>query len=196
MKPKTIQFWRIVVPHQIEKKIAILLEEYRKARFAYFNAVGMPGSFKTPEPSNETMINKLEIHIGQKLPLSYREFLMIQDGFPEFDGETSIMNVEDMTSFFGNKSNAVLKKLEKKYNDHSCRNYIIFGRSNKSISMYLFDPMIQTDHGEWKVLEFDEEDGINATYTSFRDFLNASVQEAIEAKKEAKEGEDLFDMDF
>lgn len=182
--------------NRAENKISILLNEYTNAMQSYFKAVGVSDSFKIPGPSKEELIEKLELKLGRRLPPSYRAFLMIQDGFPEFDGETNIMSVQDMISFYGDNSDSVLKKLDKEYKDDSLRRCIIFGRSETSISMYLFDPTQVTKDGEWKVLVFDEEDGVDEVYTSFQNFLIESVEQAHDAEKEAKEGANLFDMDF
>ena len=129
-----------------EKNILALLKEYKDAKKAYFDAVGITDSFKTPEPAKENEIKVLESKLGQKLPASYREFLKLQDGFPEFDGETNILSVQDMSRFYGDEANAILQAMEKKYGDESFKNFIIFGRSSESLSMYLFDPTLSLIH--------------------------------------------------
>lgn len=183
--------------NSIEKNIKKALTDLTEARRTFLETVGLSVPDFTPNPAHKKDIMDLEEVLQQQLPPSYRMFLLLQNGFPEFDGETNILSIEEMTILAkGTTPVKLLDQIAKKVNENYIRQCIIFGKSKQSTSLFLFNPKQQNDNGEWAVIEYDDEEGIESTYENFLFFLKASALEAEEAAQEASEGLDLLDIDF
>ena len=159
-------------------------------------AVGMAVSDSPPVPASVEDIARLEKLIGRRIPPSYRSFLLIQDGFSELDGETNVLCIDDMISLIGEGAAELLGKVTNASSEGFINRCIVFGMSDQSTSAFLFDPEQQNDEGEWTVIEYDEEEGIDSVHESFLLFLMESALEAREAEQETHEGQDLLDDDF
>lgn len=101
-----------------------------------------------------------------------------------------------MISQVSGGSEKLLDDIASVSDNDSIRDCIVFGRSDQSTSAFLFDPGQQDEEGEWRVIEYDEEEGLDAVHDSFLAFLVVSAAEAREAEQETREGQDLLDEDF
>ncbi len=182
--------------NEFDKNIEKILADLTVARGKYFTEIGLEVSDLPPAPASEDAIVRLENILGRHLPPSYRSFLLMQDGFPELDGETNLLSVNEMILMAQGYSTELLNKIAQVSGDDAIRGYIVFGASDQSTSAFLFNPTEKNKGGEWSVVEYDEVEGLDSTYESFLFFLKESTKEAQEAEQEASEGKDLFDMDF
>lgn len=180
------------IDNNVKKALANLTE----ARRAFLDKLEISDSGPPPAPASEEDVAHLEQVVGRRLPPSYRAFLLLQNGFPELDGETNVLAINEMISHISGKAAELLDDIAKMSEQDSIRSCIVFGRSDQSPSAFLFDPEQQDDKGEWKVIVFDEEEGIDAIHESFLAFLVKSTEEAREAEQETLEGQDLLDIDF
>ncbi|MCF6351707.1 MAG: SMI1/KNR4 family protein [Cyclobacteriaceae bacterium] len=166
------------------------------ARRAFFEAVGIPASTPLSGPASDEDILNLEKCLQRRLPPSYHSFLLLHNGLPELDGDTNVLNVGEMISLVEEGSAKLLDRIAKLSREESIRHCIVFGLSKKLTSAFLFDPEKQNNSGEWAVIEYDEEEGIDSVHESFLSFLIASTAEAREAEQETHEGQDILDEDF
>lgn len=179
-----------------DKSIRKIVSGLTEARRSYFKEVGLETSEFLPAPASESDIARLEGVLEQSLPPSYKSFLLIQDGFPELDGETNLLGVSEMILKYQEDSSEFLSQIAQVLGDDAIKGYIVFGASDQSTSSFFFDPTVRNKDGEWLVVEYDEEEGLDSTHESFLFFLIESIKEAQDAEQEALEGKDLFDMDF
>jgi hypothetical protein len=178
-----------------EREMPTALRELSDARTAFFEAVSLP-LHPPPPPASETEVIKLEAAIGRPLPPSYKAFLLHQDGWPELDSEVSILSVSAMISIKGARENRILRNIAETVGVDAVKRWLVFGLSSRSNSSYLFDPTLQDLSGEWPVVEYDEDEGIEKRHENFTKFLQSSAAEAVEARKEAEQGQDLSDIKF
>jgi len=173
----------------------VALEQLKVARRAFFEAVAIPVT-SMPPPASEAEVARLEVLLGQSLPPSYRAFLLEQDGFPELNGEVSILSVAEMISIRGEREDRLLESIAATSEIESVTRWLIFGLSLTSDSSYLFDPTRRDDSGEWPVMTYDDNEGIEKEYASFAAFLSSSAVQAAEALHEVQQSQDLSDIDF
>lgn len=181
---------------EVDMRVRTALTDLHIARKEFMTAVGMTGTNSLPAPASEENIMQLEKTIGRSIPPSYRSFLRIHDGFPEMDGEVNLLRVADMISFFTMGAADLLRKIAEATSKDFIQRCIVFGTSSLSTSAYLFDPEEQQSKGEWAVIEFDEEEGIESVHVNFLAFLEKSVEEVRDAKRETLQGNDILDLDI
>jgi hypothetical protein len=180
----------------LELRVKKALDDFVMARKGFIEAMGISADDALPAPASESDVLRLEEAIGESLPASYRCFLLMQDGFPEFDGECSLLGVDDMISLLASATTDVLDKIAAASGDDDMRRCIVFAMSEQSAYAFLFSSEEKNATGEWTVIEYDEDEGIDAVHTSFLAFLEKSAAEARAAEQETLAGNDLLDLDF
>lgn len=180
----------------VRHDVAEALNQLKEARGRLQEQIGGVLSERYAGPASESEIAQLEAALGRPLPPSYRSFLLLQNGFPEIDGETDVLSAAAVQSLAFGPAKALLEGLASTLGKSSIERCLIFGRSENPISLLLFDPAEVNESGEWRVLEYDEQEDLHGIHGSFLEFLVATTADTREAAEEASEGQDLLDMDF
>ena len=179
----------------VDGAVRSTLEALTTARAEFLEAVGMT-SANRPEAASPEDIEELEEALGRRVPASYRAFLLIQNGFPELTAELSIFGTREMLASLQSDPDSLLEEISSATGEPWIARCLVFGRSAESSSAFLFDPERADTGGEWSVIEYDEEEGVEAIHDSFLEFLRVSAEEVREAAEESKQGADLMELDI
>jgi len=171
------------------------LEDFRAARAAFFEAVALPVQ-PPPAAASAAEIAELERQLAQPLPPSYRRFIETQNGWPEFDGELNILSASDVVGVRAGRGPLVLKAIARRTGIPQSENWLIFALSPENTNCYLFDTATRDEEGEWRVIGYDEGEGIERRHDNFTEFLKAGAADSRDALEETRQGQDLLDMDF
>lgn len=117
------------------------------------------------------------------------------NGYKDIDGESSIFNLQRLVRY--NQT-----KIEKKkslaeaagISNSECVLIIGVPEEGDFAIFYAMDP--GPSSGEWRLFDYDEEEGLEGEFPNFYEFLKATIKDVREAEGEEGDGMDLLDMEF
>lgn len=154
------------------------VEEGVKARSAYYASIDLDDLQKLGAPASEQLVGQLEAKLGQRLPPSYREFLLLHNGWKMVDGVTDLLPVEDLLDGPQAEKIAAWQRKADPVTDPVAASGVVIGWADVNQTRILLDPSDATDDGEWRLVQHykDEE----AEYDSFIHWLEESIAEYAE----------------
>jgi hypothetical protein len=129
-------------------------------------------------PASIVAVAAAEERIGRRLPNSYREFLLEQDGFPRFfEGATLLGTANLGRRLYDDLMHAAFEAAETPVPDVGPvslrppprRVLIPFGVDLQATTLFAFNPTVVRDDGEFEVIAWVNEIGVRRD--SFEDFL-------------------------
>lgn len=127
-------------------------------------------------PASGAAIIAAEKRLGRALPPSYREFLMLHDGWPRFyDGATLLGTSNLGIRAFADAARATFEAAETPVPDigppsrSKPRLLIPFGIDHQATTLFVFNPANVDEHGEMEVIAWVNEIGLRRA--SFSEFL-------------------------
>jgi hypothetical protein len=158
----------------LEDRIWRAVEEGRRARSAYYDAIELPDDQTLGPPVPPTLLTQFEDQLGKKLPPSYRQFLSLHNGWQMAMGAVDLLSVEEMLG--GPRHEKVLRwqREQAKAGDPFAPNGLVVGHSDITPTVFLLDPSSPDEDGEWPLIRYDYSP--EQVYPSFLDWLESSVQ--------------------
>lgn len=160
---------------ELRDRLATAIDVGRKVRSEYYESIELPDEQELGEPASEKLIVDLESQFGAKLPESYRQFLMMHDGWKMVQGDVSLLPLAEQLEGSGAETIKEFKKNCEKYNDDVGVRSLVIGIGEATPTMLMLDPMRVNDGGEWALVvhHHGEEDA----YPSFVEWLEQSADE-------------------
>lgn len=134
-------------------------------------------------PASLLAIAAAEARIGRRLPNSYREFLLEQDGFPRFfEGATLLGTANLGRRLYEDLMHAAFEAAETPVPDvgpvsmrpPARRVLIPFGVDLQATTLFAFNPTVVRADGEFEVIAWVNEIGVRRD--SFEDFLELILE--------------------
>lgn len=123
-------------------------------------------------PASEEQISAAEVALGRHLPPSYCHFLSLHDGWNDFDLGSDLLPVGAVVEFNMARAPAALEVILDEIGRETVEGLIVFGTTSSDNSMLIFDSGRSDEFGEWRVIDFDAEEGMLDEYDNFLDFLH------------------------
>jgi hypothetical protein len=159
-----------------------LLKDIQRAqryitRIAPYRDFGLRAS----PPASGAAIVATEKRLGRALPPSYREFLMLHDGWPRFyDGATLLGTASLGLRAYADAARATFEAAETPVPDvgppsrSKPRLLIPFGIDHQATTLFVFNPANVDERGEMEVIAWINEIGLRRS--SFSDFLEMILE--------------------
>ncbi len=159
----------------LEERIRHAVEEGRKVRSQYYNAIDLPDKQQLGTPASHEMIVKLETRLGKKLPASYRVFLSLYDGWLMVDGAMDLLSVEEMLKEAQGKEIRKSQTNALTEDDLVTNKDLVIGLAKVTSTKLLLNSERTNSQGEWIVVQHHNAE--ECTYPSFLAWLEKSVDE-------------------
>lgn len=162
----------------LSERIRSAVEQGVSARSKYFHAIDLPDEQVLGGPGDPGAIARIEARMGRRLPPSYRQFLLMFDGWRMVDGGVDLLTAADMVD--GETFRLIQEWQERAGNlgDDVALRCLVIGTSNVTPTKYLLDPDIVDKSGEWQFVQ--HHDGVEAVVSSFLAWLEQAVGEYLE----------------
>jgi hypothetical protein len=172
---------------ELEERIRRAVTEGRKVRSAYYAMIDLPDEQQLGPPAFQAKLVELENRFGKPLPLSYRTFLSLYDGWRMVDGAMDLLSVREMLEGPREASIRKWKRQALEAGDFIAANSLVIGVSEITPTKLLLDPQRVDAKGEWAVVQHHKVE--EYTYTSFLVWLEESVDEFRELLREESESD-------
>lgn len=172
----------------LKRRLERAIEEGVKARSAYYASIGLDDEQALGEPASEARIAELERRMGRSLPRSYREFLLLHNGWKQIDGGLDLVSVEELLGETNQFDIADWKNMMQRQGDAVAVRSLVIGASHITPTKYLLDPETVAADGEWLLLQYHH--GVEAEIPSFIEWLEQSVVEYQELARQDPLDED------
>jgi hypothetical protein len=171
------------VPDDIAARVRAALDRFEEAMQSLYKVWKLPRHYAPPPPASESDVASLEGLLGRPLPPSYRAFLLIQDGYPQMDGDTTAFSVKQMMAPENRDNVAVREKVARRAGDLDPGKLMVFGLSQGAESAFVFNLAEPGDEGEWPVVRYDVEEGITGRHSSFLHLVLDMTSEAEDEER-------------
>lgn len=148
------------------------------ARAKYFKAIDLPDEQALGGPADPAIIMLIESRMDRVLPTSYREFLLLFDGWHMIDGGVNLFSAVDMVSGGIYQAVANWQARAAEQGDAVASRSLVIGESMITPTKYLLDPTVTDETGEWQFVQYHN--GVEAKVQSFLIWLEQSVDEYLE----------------
>ncbi len=171
-------------------RVAQLLKEIREAqakilRTMPYRDFGLDGH----KGASDTAVRVAEQRLGRPLPPSYREFLLLFDGWPRFyDGATLLGTASLGRRMYDDLARAAFEAAETPEPElgppsrFKPKVLIPFGIDMQATTLFVFNPTAVSESGEYEVIAWMNEIGLRRS--SFESFLEM-ILELCEAEHHA-----------
>jgi cell wall assembly regulator SMI1 len=160
-----------------EDRIIRAVDFGRRVRSTYYATIELPDEQALGAPASEDEIAELEHQLGQKLPPSYRQFLLLHNGWRMASGAMDLLSVTEM--LIGSRHDRVQKRQQQEGRvDPVAASGLVVGSADITPTMLLLDPDTVDENGEWLVIRYHK--GPEQTYASFLDWLEQSARDFAE----------------
>jgi hypothetical protein len=178
----------------MENRVQHAVQNLKQAIKDFSKFYELPDERRYPPPAPASKIAALSEALDRPLPPSFRAFLAIHNGFPEVDGNSDILTAGEIARLNRDGSKDLRTSVAQRLNTIEARDIVVIGRSSHKLSVIFFDLARISDDGEWTVVEFDEDEGLDGTHPDFAKFLE-STAENMRAAIEEEDGDwrDLLD---
>ena len=159
-------------------RIRVAVEQGVDARAKYFQSIDLADEQALGSPASIDKVDLLESDLGRPLPPSYRQFLLMFDGWHMIDGGVDLLPVDDLLG--GARHQAVLDWQTQMLSegDEVAARSLVIGVSSITPTKYLLDPTSIDEAGEWQLIQHHH--GEEAVVPSFFIWLEESVNEYLE----------------
>jgi len=166
-----------VIDEQLDKitisKITNLTQQIKEAtklRYAYFEEISDQKNQGPQDSASKKQIKKVEEVLQLKLPPSYKEFLLLHNGWIEFDVSMYLFSCEELIEYYNSEEEKEYKTIAiEESGDNFIKDCIIIGKSEVNSSWYLLDINRKYDNGEYAIIEYEYEE--LETFKNFTEFL-------------------------
>jgi hypothetical protein len=181
----------------LRSRLLTVIPKLRDAREEFYQvAYGQHTDQVLGPPATEQQVRALEREIGYELPPSYRQLLLLHDGWKELQGDADLLSIEqrkDKDLMRRIQSLQELKQeLEEPYNP---KNLLIVGGADSTYVAYL-DYDTRRPDGEMDVVEYGYEEGELARHPDMVAYLKSQYDDMralIKEEKGADAGPDADD---
>jgi hypothetical protein len=175
-------------------RLAQLIADLRDARQEFYQvAFGQDAQQTLGEPCTESHLGTFERQLGYTLPPSYRELLLLHNGWQGFQGDADLLSLIQ----HGDKGTVrrieslrrILREQKKSYNPD---NLLIVGGNDSTYTVYL-DLDTRRPDGEMDVVEYGYEEGELARHSDMISYLEsqlADIRDLIKDEKGTAAGEE------
>jgi cell wall assembly regulator SMI1 len=146
-----------------------------KARSRFYRAIDLEDEQRLGAPATEDQVLRLERAIARALPPSYREFLLLHNGWAMIDGGTDLLSIEDLLTGPRASKIAAWQSQARRYGETRLAEGLVIGHSNISQARIILDPKQVDEHGEWALIAVDKDN--EDEYASFLAWLEQSVRD-------------------
>jgi hypothetical protein len=173
---------------ELEDRIRRAVEEGRRTRSAYYSAIELSDEQVLGPPARPELLQRLEHQLAKNLPPSYRQFLVMYDGWRMASGAVDLLSLEEMLGGPRLERVTEWKREEMRAGDPFAPDALVVGYSDITPTVFLIDPSDPDENGEWPFIRYHQ--GPEQVYQSFMEWLESSVQSFQRlAEKERDEGQ-------
>lgn len=176
---------------ELKQRLEQAIEAGQNARHTYYTSIDLDDAQELGDPTPEADILKLEAQLGRPLPPSYRQFLLLHNGWQEIDGGVDLLPIEEL---LGQQDDYDIPQWQRDCrddNDEVAARSLVIGASAITATKYLLDPGVIDTQGEWRLLQYHHE--MEAELPSFIQWLEESVDEYLElADMDPEDDEDDY----
>jgi cell wall assembly regulator SMI1 len=166
----------------LTRRIQAAVESGVRARSEFYRTVGLEDEQKLGGPASEEQIGLLERKVGQRLPPSYRKFLLLHDGWDMVDGTTDLLSLRDLLHGPRAAKIAAWQEKVRQYGETRFADGLVIGHSLVGQQRIILDPRQVNDEGEWTLIALDKDS--QDDYESFVVWLEQSVVDYQELARE------------
>lgn len=164
------------------------VQEVFKLNQEYYDLIQAGIKQQLNPPAKESEIAAFEKRLGQRLPLSYRIFLSLHNGWQHWEGDTHLISIEQQQR--GEYAEWIQKLRRESWDEgnSAAMDGIFIGVQLNSVGGFVVDTSKVDDRGEMEIINLEYSEV--ARYSDFIDLLQQTAEDTktlIQEEKEFKE---------
>jgi SMI1 / KNR4 family (SUKH-1) len=151
-------------------------------RSKYYAAIELSNEQQLGMPASEEEVSSLEMQTGKRLPISYREFLLLHNGWKQVSGAIDLLSTSELLSTHWLNRITDWQNEAKRFDDIVAARSVVIGMSLITPTVLLLDPHTINQSGEWALIQHHKDEEIwHESFMHWLETANAGFSQMLDS---------------